>query len=434
MAHYESWGRIPQATPGAVRRVHWLSELANLELGPPPVLPYGLGRSYGDSCLNDGGVLIDTSPLRRFIEFDPERGIARVEAGLSVAELLEVIVPRGWFIPVSPGTQYVTLAGALANDIHGKNHHRSGTFGCHVRRFELMRSDGTRRECSPDENAELFRATIGGMGLTGLVSWLEIQLKRIPGPCVQLERIRFRSFDEYLALELESSADYEYTVSWIDCLTSGSTRGLFQRANFSEGEAPRRPSFRLHMPVDVPSFLLNSFTMKMFNAGIYHSQPRERVSKLAHYVPFFYPLDRVMNWNRAYGTSGFYQYQFVVPSDSHALFREILQRIASSGQGSFLVVLKKFGGIASPGLMSFPRAGLTLALDFPNRGQSTLDLLNELDRRVLDAGGAVYPAKDARMSPDSFQGYYPQWKEFSRYLDPHFSSSFWRRVTAAPTP
>ena len=434
MPRYESWGRIPKATPSAVRRVHWLSELAKLELGPRPVLPYGLGRSYGDSCLNDAGVLIDTSALRRFIHFDPERGIVRVEAGLSVAELLEVIVPRGWFIPVSPGTQFVTLAGALANDIHGKNHHRSGTFGCHVRRFELLRSDGTRRECSPDENAELFRATIGGMGLTGLVSWLEIQLKRIPGPCLQLEQVRFRSFDEYLALELESSADYEYTVSWIDCLTSGSTRGLFQRANFSEGEAPRPRRLRLRVPVEVPSFLLNSVTMKMFNAGIYHSQWRDHVSKLTHYVPFFYPLDSVMDWNRAYGKSGFYQYQFVVPSDAHGLFRDILQHIATSGQGSFLVVLKKFGEIRSPGLMSFPRAGLTLALDFPNRGQSTLDLLDDLDRLVREAGGAVYPAKDARMSRDSFQSYYPQWKEFSRYLDPNFSSSFWRRVTAAPAP
>jgi FAD/FMN-containing dehydrogenase len=379
-------------------------------------------------------VLIDTSPLRRFIHFDPERGIVRAEAGLSVAELHEVIVPRGWFIPVSPGTQFVTLAGALANDIHGKNHHRSGTLGCHIRRFELLRSDGSRRECSPDENVELFRATIGGMGLTGLVSWVEIQLKRIPGPGLQLEQIRFHSFEEYLELELESSAGYEYSVAWIDCLTSGSTRGLFQRANFSEGEAPRRRPLRLGVPIEIPSFLLNTVTMKLFNSGIYHSQWRDRVSKRTHYVPFFYPLDSVMDWNRAYGKSGFYQYQFVVPTDAHEFFRDILKRIAASGQGSFLVVLKKFGEIRSPGLMSFPRAGLTLALDFPNRGRATLDLLDDLDRVVLEAGGAVYPAKDGRMSPDSFQSYYPQWKEFSRYLDPNFSSSFWRRVTATPAP
>ena len=230
MPSYQSWGRLPKATPAAVRRIYWRSELVDLDLGPPPVLPFGLGRSYGDSCLNDGGVLIDTSHLSRLIHFDSERGIVRAEAGISLERLLAVIVPRGWFLPVSPGTQFVTLAGAVANDIHGKNHHRAGTFGCHVRRFELWRSDGARQECSPDENAELFRATIGGMGLTGLISWVEIQLVRIPSPCLQMERIRFRSFEEYLALEEESSADYEYTVSWVDCLRSGPMRGLFQRA------------------------------------------------------------------------------------------------------------------------------------------------------------------------------------------------------------
>ena len=171
MQSYQSWGRLPKATPAAVLRVHWRSELADLDLGPPPALPYGLGRSYGDSCLNDGGTLIDTSPLSRLMLFDSERGILRAEAGISLERLLSIIVPRGWFLPVSPGTQFVTLGGAVANDIHGKNHHRAGTFGCHVRRFELWRSDGEQRECSPDENAELFRATIGGLGLTGLITW-----------------------------------------------------------------------------------------------------------------------------------------------------------------------------------------------------------------------------------------------------------------------
>jgi FAD/FMN-containing dehydrogenase len=418
--------------------------LDDLDLGPSPGLPYGLGRSYGDSCLNDGGVLIDTSQLSRLIQFDSERGILRAEAGLSLEQLLAVIVPRGWFLPVSPGTQFVTLGGAVANDIHGKNHHRAGAFGCHVRRFELWRSDGSRRECSPDENAELFRATIGGMGLTGLISWVEIQLMRIASPCLQMERIRFRSFDEYLALENESSGDYEYTVSWIDCLRPGPTRGLFQRANFAEeGDAastngsvlsknrnPRKSRLPLRVPFDMPSFALNEMAVKLFNQSIFHLQRRDRISRVSHYTPFFYPLDRVLDWNRIYGKAGFYQYQFLVPSEAEDVFREILLRIGSSHQGSFLVVLKKFGKISSPGLMSFPREGLTLALDFPNRGQITLDLLEELDGLVQRAGGCVYPAKDARMSAASFQHYYPQWKEFSRTLDPQFSSSFWRRVTA----
>jgi len=430
MPIYQSWGRLPKATPSAVHRLHWRSDLAELALGQEPALPYGLGRSYGDSCLNDGGVLIDTSQLSRLIHFDSERGVLRAEAGLSLEQILAVIVPRGWFLPVSPGTQFVTLGGAVANDIHGKNHHHAGTFGRYVRRFELWRSDGSQQECSPDENAELFRATIGGLGLTGVITWVEIQLVSIASPCLQMERIRFRSFDEYLALENESSADYEYTVSWVDCMRSGPMRGLFQRANFTEGGSARKNPWPLQVPFDLPSFALSSGAVKLFNESIFRLQRSDRISRVTHYAPFFYPLDGVRDWNRIYGKRGFYQYQFLVPSGAEEVFREILLRISSSRQGSFLVILKKFGKTASPGLMSFPREGLTLALDFPNRGQTTHDLLDDLDELVQQAGGRVYPAKDARMSSASFQLYYPQWKEFSRYTDPQFSSSFWRRVTA----
>jgi FAD/FMN-containing dehydrogenase len=270
MPSYQSWGRLPKATPAAVRRVYWRSELANLDLGSPSALPYGLGRSYGDSCLNDGGLLIDTSQLARLIHFDSERGILRAEAGLSLEQILAVIVPRGWFLPVSPGTQFVTLGGAVANDIHGKNHHHAGTFGRHVRCFELWRSDGSQQECSPDENAELFRATIGGMGLTGLITWVEIQLVSIASPSLQMERIRFRSFEEYLALENESSSDYEYTVSWVDCLRSGPMRGLFQRANFTEGGSARKTRRPLCVPFDMPSFALSSTAVRLFNQSIFH--------------------------------------------------------------------------------------------------------------------------------------------------------------------
>jgi FAD/FMN-containing dehydrogenase len=310
-----------------------------------------------------------------------------------------------------------------------------------VRCFELWRSDGSQRVCSPDENAELFRATIGGLGLTGLISWVEIQLVSIASPFLQMERIRFRSLDEYLALERESSSDYEYTVSWIDCLRSGPTRGLFQRANFADaGTAPASGSSAgssaraLRVPFDLPSFALHSAAVKLFNQSVFHLQRSDRISRVTHYAPYFYPLDGVRDWNRIYGKRGFYQYQFVVPSEAEDAFREILARITSSRQGSFLVILKKFGKLASPGLMSFPREGLTLALDFPNRGQTTLDLLDGLDEFVQQAGGCVYPAKDARMSAASFQLYYPQWKAFSRHTDPQFSSSFWRRVTAGAMP
>ncbi len=434
MATYQSWGRIPHATPRAVHRLYWRGELADLTLGEEPALPYGLGRSYGDSCLNDGGVLIDASPLSRVIHFDCERGILRAEAGLSLEQILALVVPRGWFLPVTPGTQFVTLGGAVANDIHGKNHHCAGTFGCHVRRFELWRSDGSLRECSPDENAELFRATIGGLGLTGVITWVEIQLVGIAGPNLQMERIRFRSFDEYLALENESSANYEYTVSWVDCMRSGPMPGLFQRANFTADAGAHKIRPPLRVPFDLPSFALGASTVRLFNQSLFHLQRGDRIARVTHYAPFFYPLDGVRDWNRIYGKRGFYQYQFLVPSEAEDVFLEILLRISGSHQGSFLVILKKFGRIASPGLMSFPREGLTLALDFPNRGQATHDLLDDLDELVGRAGGRVYPAKDARMSPASFQGYFPQWKEFSRYTDPRFSSSFWRRVTAGAAP
>lgn len=432
MRRYESWGRLPKTTPAAVHRIQWRSQLSQLDFGVGPVLPVGLGRSYGDSGLNDTGVIIDTRDLGRFIEFDTERGVVRCEPGVSVGDLLALVVPRGWFIPVSPGTQFVTMAGALANDIHGKNHHGAGTFGCHVRRFELLRSDGTRRECSPDENAEFFRATIGGMGLTGILTWIEFQLKAIPSPWIELEQIRFRSFDEYLALERESSSDYEYSVSWLDCL-SGKHRGLFQRGNFANDGPKRRSAasaLKLRLPIDAPSFALDPRIMKLFNTAIYRHQLRNRIHKKVHYVPFFFPLDMILDWNRAYGKAGFFQYQFTVPSGAEDVFLEILDRISQSRQGSFLVILKKFGDIASPGLMSFPKEGINLALDFPNRGSLTLDLLEQLDELVTESGGSVYPAKDARMSATSFQRYYPQWKEFARYIDPNFSSSFWRRVTA----
>lgn len=439
MRRYESWGRLPKATPKAVHRVRWRSALAQIPFDDGPLLPVGLGRSYGDSGLNDGGALIDMCDLDRFLSFDRERGIVRCEAGLSLASLLEVIVPAGWFVPVSPGTQFVTMGGALANDVHGKNHHRAGTFGCHVRRFELLRSDGTRRECSPDENGALFRATVGGLGLTGIVTWLEIQLKAIPSPWIALEQIRFHSFEEYLALETESSADYDYTVSWIDCLDGGPGRGLFQRGNFCEAPA-RPPRFGLHslpgvrVPFDMPQALLNPAVMRLFNALIYRSQWADRVHKTVHYEPFFYPLDLLLDWNRLYGKGGFFQYQFGVPPERVDVFREIMARVAESRQGSVLVVLKKTGDVASPGLLSFPRPGLNLALDFPNRGAVTTDLLDRLDELVTDAGGSVYPAKDARMSARTFQSYFPQWKEFERFVDPCLSSSFWRRVTAGGAP
>lgn len=431
----QSWGRYPQVRPEKVVPVFWRDELPDLTTFDAPVLPYAYGRSYGDSCLNEHGITLDVSHLNRFIAFDEPTGILRCEAGVMLADILTLVVPRGWFLPVSPGTKFVSVGGAIANDVHGKNHHRAGTFGCHVTCFELLRSNGEHLLCSPTENAELFRATIGGLGLTGVILWAEFRLKPIHNPYIRMERIRYTSLAEFMALSNDSDQDFEYTVAWVDCLARGQQlgRGLFMRGNHDENvDTPKTLQSKpaLTIPVDLPSFVLNTLSMKAFNEVYYHAQHGDRIRKLVPYEPFFYPLDAIYHWNRIYGKRGFLQYQCVVPLDNgYEVMRELLDIISKSGEGSFLTVLKKFGNVPSPGMLSFPRPGLTLALDFPYHGQKTLALFEQLDQIVRHSGGAVYPAKDAHMTPESFQAYYPQWQEFAQYIDPHCSSSFWRRVT-----
>lgn len=429
---YQSWGRYPKVAQQAYR-VDWRDETPPWDdFGGGPVLPFGNGRSYGDSCLNNGGTLLDTRGLDRLISFDPSTGLLRCEAGVLLSEILAFAVPRGWFLPVTPGTQYVTVGGAIANDVHGKNHHRAGTFGCHVTQFELIHSDGTRRLCSPDQQTEWFAATLGGLGLTGLILWAEIRLKRITGPAISSETIKYTHLSDFFALSAASDQDYEYTVAWVDCLARGKHlgRGLFSRGNHAGASATKtRPARKLRIPFDPPLPLVNPPLVKAFNFIYY--QPRAQHSHhTSHYEPFFYPLDKILNWNRIYGAPGFMQYQCVVPSASgQDATTELLGRIAAANTGSFLAVLKQFGNQPSPGLLSFPRPGVTLALDFSNQGAKTLALLESLDEVVRQAGGAVYPAKDARMSETSFKHYYPQWQQLIPYIDPHFSSSFWRRVT-----
>lgn len=443
MTAIESWGRFPQTT-GLVRRLDWRDAPLPLEPGDPQALPYGLGRSYGDSCLNDGGVLLVTTGLDRFISFDRATGVLRAEAGVTLASVLDLIVPHGWFLPVTPGTKFVTLGGAVANDVHGKNHHVAGTFGRFVRRFELLRSTGDRLLCSPDENVELYAATIGGLGLTGVITWVELQLRPIHNPWIQAETIRFRHIDEFFELNAESENDYDYLVSWIDCLSRGRSlgRGLFMRGNHASPQfgdvragLPTTPKGKLTFPFTAPPGMVNGATVRAFNFAYYRKQFRKCVSKLVHYEPFFYPLDSIHRWNRAYGPRGFFQYQCLLPlAGGTRPVHELLETIARSGQGSPLVVFKTFGKVPSPGLLSFPREGVTLAMDFPNRGERTLRLFEELDQRVRDAGGSVYPAKDARMSAESFRSFFPRWTELRRHIDPSFGSSFWRRVAGRPEP
>ena len=438
-AKYQSWGRYPKVHDSLVETVYWQDDIPDLSQFDRPILAYGYGRSYGDSCLNNGGIMLDMRSMNRFIAFDDQKGLLRCEAGVSLADILAVIVPRGWFIPVSPGTKYVSMAGAIANDVHGKNHHSAGTFGCHVTQFELLRSDGTRMICSPTQNLEMFKATIGGLGLTGLILWGEIKLKKIDNPFIAVERIKFESLDEFWEIDAETGTRYAYTVSWMDCFTSGTHvgRGHYFRGNNATPEQAAghkiREKLKLRIPLDIPSFLLNALTVRLCNEAVYRSQLPKKVSNVQYYEPFYYPLDAILDWNRAYGRSGFLQYQFVVPgTDNCRDLKEILGEIRKAGVLlSFVNVFKRFGDIKSPGMLSFPRPGVTLALDIPFRGPPTLRFLDKLDSIVRHYGGAVYPAKDARMSAQSFQAFYPNWREFAQFIDPKFSSSFWRRVTAS---
>jgi FAD/FMN-containing dehydrogenase len=401
------------------------------------MLPFGNGRSYGDVCLNGGGTLLLTRGLDRFIGFDSASGVFECEAGVLLSDIIKLTLPHGWFPAVTPGTALVTVGGAIANDVHGKNHHRVGSFGHHVIEFELQRSTGETLRCSPDCNRDWFCATIGGLGLTGLIRKARLQLRRVPGPWIAGDSQRFASLEAFFELAEISDAEYEYTVAWLDCANTGSKlgRGVFMRGNHVQhsAEAPRSPATRT-LRFAPPVSPINAFSVRLFNE-LYYRRPAAQVSAARwHYQPFLFPLDSVLEWNRMYGWHGFYQYQCVLPgavADTAGALQEMLRRIAASGLGSFLAVLKKFGDLPSLGLLSFPRPGATLALDFPNRGAATLRLLETLDSITRAAGGAVYPAKDARMSALSFQQYFPRWQQLLPFMDPKFSSSFWRRVSTS---
>ena len=434
MKNYTSWGRYPNINQHGVP-VGWRDD--QLPDVDDSLLPYGQGRSYGDCCLNENGILLDTAELNRFIFFDKQLGILRCESGVTLDQVLQLIVPHGWFLPVTPGTRFVSVGGAIANDVHGKNHHSAGTFGCHLNAFELLRSDGQRLVCSSKENSDYYNATIAGMGLTGLITWAEIKLKPIKSTMISGESIRFNSLTEFFSLSEESDGRWEYTVSWIDGSAKGDNigRGIFYRGNHADDgglNAKALESKMLNVNFDAPEKLLNKMSVSAFNNIIYNKHSAKRKTFNRNIIPFFYPLDKIGNWNRLYGKSGFLQFQCVVPlmgeNEENITLKHILNTISDSGAASFLAVLKVFGDSTSPGLMSFPRKGVTLALDFPFRGQKTLTLINKLDDLVCAAGGAVYPAKDACMKADNFKKYFPQYKEFIKMMDPKFSSSLWRRV------
>ncbi len=432
-ASFESWGRYPNYSANVIP-LHWQSDFPAVTEGlHNGILPVGMGRSYGDVCLLKDGNLLVTTGMNRLISFDPETGVLTAESGITLAQILDFAVPRGFFLPVSPGTKYVTLGGAIANDIHGKNHEMAASFGNHVPSFELVRSDGSRYICSPTQNPDWFAATVGGMGLTGLITWAQLRLKPIVSRMIDYEGIQFHGIDEFLELKKQYQ-HIEYTVSWLDCVSTGKNfaRGIFMIGDHSKVPDDLKPSPepKLVFPFEAPGFALNSMSVSAFNTLFFHKQMKPHVKTLQDYEPFFYPLDKVLHWNRMYGKRGLLQFQYALPWETAKEGTiAILREIAKSGLASFLAVLKAFGDIPSLGMMSFPMPGIMFALDFPIKPGISFPLMERLGDMTRDYGGRLYSAKDAAMTPEQFKVFYPNWQDFARYRDPMISSSYWERVT-----
>jgi FAD/FMN-containing dehydrogenase len=379
--------------------------------------------------------VLHTRQLNRFISADWENGIIIAEAGVTLEEILMLAIPQGWFLPVTPGTKYVTLGGAVANDVHGKNHHVRGTFGCHVLRFSLIRSDTSPVVCSSTQNPALFAATVGGLGVTGIIEWVELKLMPIQSSMVDVTTVRFGSLVEFFDLSREFDACHEYTVAWVDCLAQGAAagRGVFMAGNHaSNGTLEISNKRKVTVPFTPPISAINPLTLRAFNLAYYYSHQAEQQKTQVSYDPFFYPLDGVLQWNRIYGSKGFQQYQCVIPDkQAETAMQSILDTIAATGSGSFLAVMKRCGQLTSPGLLSFPAPGISLALDFPQQDTLNSKLFPRLDALVREAGGRLYPAKDAHMSSENFRYFYPLWEQVEQLRDPALLSRFWQRVISS---
>ena len=429
MATIQTWGRLSNTEHDIISFQTPNQAIQQLKQHLPGVA-YGMGRSYGDVALNTQGNLWHTTTLNHLISFNIETGVLHCEAGATLQDIHRTLVPQGWMLPVTPGTQMITVGGAISNDVHGKNHHAFGSFGAHVLSITLLRTDGEIIECSHHEKSEWFYATLGGIGLTGLILEAKLQLRSVNGPWIQSETIPYYSLQEFFSLADSSEADWEHTVSWIDCINSSSTKGLFIRGNLAQIQNQSAPKLKdKTFPFTPPISLVNKISLPIFNFAYFHKNALKKRNQLVHYEPFFYPLDSIQAWNKMYGPLGFYQYQSVVPREvGLEATQEMLKMIKKFGEGSFLAVLKTFGDRESGGLLSFPRSGVTLALDFPNRGESTLNLFNELDHIVQEARGRLYLAKDARMPKTLFEAGYPRIQEFMKYRDPGISSNMSRRL------
>jgi FAD/FMN-containing dehydrogenase len=419
----QSWGRYPNHPPDQVGR------LSRDPTPPePPAIVHGMGRSYGDGALGDHVLRPDR--LDHFINADWDNGTIMAEAGVTLDDILKIGVPKGWFLPVTPGTKFVSIGGAIAADIHGKNHHQAGCFSEFVDEITLFIPDKGIITCSPNHHTDLFHATCGGMGLTGMILSAKIRLKPIQSAYIRQTTIKARDLSQLIKL-FEKHDHSPYTVAWIDCIT-GNGRGHFMMGDhIATGELTTHDDPKWTMPVDLPSWALNRFTVRAFNTLYYHRQIKRRKTTVVHYDPFFYPLDKIHHWNRLYGSPGFVQYQFVVPTDQTGFIQTVLDRFQASGCPSFLAVLKKLGP-TNKNYLSFPMAGYTLALDLKPTDEN-LTILDELDDELIRAGGRVYLAKDARQSPATLRAGYPDLDKFQavrkKYnLTDYFQSDLSRRL------
>jgi len=437
------WGR----TSPSVATVHSAGDDAELvrlvtDAGPRGVLARGLGRSYGDAAQNGGGVVVDMTARHRVLSVDNQTGLVEVEAGASLDQLMRELLPLGLFVPVSPGTRQVTVGGAVAADIHGKNHHVDGSFGRHIVSMDLLCADGTIRTLTPE--SDLFWATVGGMGLTGLVLRATLRMKKVQSAYCLVDTARCANLDDLLGRMAEGDHRYTYSVAWIDCLARGSSLGrsvLTRGWSAALDQLP--PTLRNH-PLDFrprqlavappifPSGLLNRATVAAFNEAWYRKAPRERQGEIQSIAAFFHPLDAVAQWNRIYGPKGFLQYQFVVPFGAEDTLRRCIQMLSDTGQASFLAVLKRFGP-PSEGHLSFPTPGWTLALDIPLGAPVLGGLLDRLDEEVMTAGGREYLAKDSRLPASAIARMYPrldEWRGVKKAADPNgvFDSDLARRL------
>ncbi len=414
-----NWGNYPMVEADE-KSYSFDDQLGTILENGDNIIARGNGRCYGDASLSDQ--VISTLKSDNILEFDTNNGIFDAQAGILLKDILDVVVPKGWFLPVTPGTKYISLGGALASDVHGKNHHVDGSFSDHVLSFRLMMSDQTIKEVTPDDY-DLFYATAGGMGLTGVILSAKIRLKKIETSFIRQKQVKAKNLDEIMDL-FESHAHYTYSMAWIDCLQSGRKLGrsiMIVGEHASTEEVASKDKLKLpgekklNMPFYLPGFVLNRLSIKAFNLLYYFKNYRKEMNSVVPYDGFFYPLDSILHWNRMYGKRGFVQYQFVLPLDkSREGLREILERINKKGWGSFLAVLKLFG--KQNGMISFPMEGYTLALDFPVR-KGLLPFLDELDELVLKYEGRIYLSKDARMNRKMMNSGYPELEKFNQLIN-----------------